>query len=68
MESGTEHIDLATITDRMAVMKDVQSGNVEDAIEKVSDLNPEVSCFFCFVIAFSSPCILIKCNNFNLVF
>ncbi|KAJ0870826.1 hypothetical protein HanRHA438_Chr11g0504831 [Helianthus annuus] len=41
MESGTEHIDLATITDRMAVMKDVQSGNVEDAIEKVSDLNPE---------------------------
>ncbi|KVH89571.1 CRA domain-containing protein [Cynara cardunculus var. scolymus] len=49
-ESGTErilfissmNIDLATITDRMAVKKAVQSGNVEDAIEKVNDLNPEV--------------------------
>ena len=37
-------IDLATITDRMAVKKAVQCGNVEDAIEKVNDLNPEV-CF-----------------------
>lgn len=26
----------------MAVKKAVQSGNVEDAIEKVNDLNPEV--------------------------
>uniref|UniRef100_A0A0D3AAK9 CTLH domain-containing protein n=1 Tax=Brassica oleracea var. oleracea TaxID=109376 RepID=A0A0D3AAK9_BRAOL len=34
-------IDLATITDRMAVKKAVQNGNVEDAIEKVNDLNPE---------------------------
>ncbi|XP_068639802.1 protein GID8 homolog isoform X3 [Aristolochia californica] len=42
MESGTEHIDLMTITDRMAVKKAVQSGNVEDAIEKVNDLNPEI--------------------------
>ncbi|KAF3773607.1 hypothetical protein EJ110_NYTH54990 [Nymphaea thermarum] len=42
MESGTEpDIDLATITDRMAVKKAVQCGNVEDAIEKVNDLNPE---------------------------
>ncbi|KAE9607195.1 hypothetical protein Lal_00026483 [Lupinus albus] len=41
-ESGTEHIDLATITERMAVKKAVQSGNVEDAIEKVNDLNPEI--------------------------
>ncbi|KAG2247171.1 hypothetical protein Bca52824_086799 [Brassica carinata] len=37
---GSE-IDLATITDRMAVKKAVQNGNVEDAIEKVNDLNPE---------------------------
>ncbi|XP_021598095.1 protein GID8 homolog isoform X4 [Manihot esculenta] len=44
IESGTEpDIDLATITDRMAVKKAVQSGNVEDAIEKVNDLNPEQS-------------------------
>ncbi|KAD2047911.1 hypothetical protein E3N88_41952 [Mikania micrantha] len=43
MESGTEpDIDLATITDRMAVKKAVQLGNVEDAIEKVNDLNPEI--------------------------
>lgn len=35
-------IDLATITDRMAVKKALQSGNVEDAIEKVNDLNPTV--------------------------
>ncbi len=37
-------IDLGTITDRMAVRKAVQCGQVEDAIEKVNDLNPEV-CF-----------------------
>lgn len=43
MESGTDpDIDLATITDRMAVKKAVQSGNVEDAIEKINDLNPEI--------------------------
>ncbi|KAH7545948.1 hypothetical protein FEM48_Zijuj01G0148200 [Ziziphus jujuba var. spinosa] len=43
LESGTEpDIDLATITDRMAVKKAVQCGNVEDAIEKVNDLNPEI--------------------------
>ncbi|KAG5246908.1 protein GID [Salix suchowensis] len=43
MESGAEpDIDLATVTDRMAVKKAVQCGNVEDAIEKVNDLNPEI--------------------------
>ncbi|KAG6694560.1 hypothetical protein I3842_09G053700 [Carya illinoinensis] len=46
IESGTARIladiDLATITDRMAVKKAVQCGNVEDAIEKVNDLNPEI--------------------------
>ena len=39
---GSADIDLATITDRMAVKKALQSGNVEDAIEKVNDLNPTV--------------------------
>jgi hypothetical protein len=29
----------------MAVKKAVQCGNVEDAIEKVNDLNPEVRLF-----------------------
>ncbi|OVA13196.1 LisH dimerization motif [Macleaya cordata] len=43
MESGTEpHVDLATITERMAVKKALQCGNIEDAIEKVNDLNPEI--------------------------
>ncbi|KAG1342669.1 protein GID8 [Cocos nucifera] len=43
IESGTEpDIDLATITDRMAVKKALQSGNVQDAIEKVNDLNPMI--------------------------
>jgi hypothetical protein len=43
LESGTQpDIDLNTITDRMAVRKAVQCGHVEDAIEKVNDLNPEI--------------------------
>ncbi|CAI0407370.1 unnamed protein product [Linum tenue] len=42
-ESGTETgIDLGSIIDRMAVKKAVQCGNVEDAIVKVNDLNPEI--------------------------
>ena len=36
-------IDLAAITDRMEIRKAVQTGNVEGAIERVNDLNPEVS-------------------------
>lgn len=47
---STADIDLATITDRMAVKKAVQSGNVEDAIEKVNDLNPEVSFPFLYFL------------------
>lgn len=42
-ESGTDpEIDLATITDRMAVKRAVQNGNVVDAIDKVNDLNPQI--------------------------
>lgn len=42
-ESGTvPGIDLGAITDRMKIRKAVQSGNVEEAIERVNDLNPEV--------------------------
>ncbi|GAA0175680.1 scaffold/adaptor protein [Lithospermum erythrorhizon] len=42
-ETGLEpEIDLSSITDRMAVKKAVQAGNVQDAIEKVNDLNPEI--------------------------
>ncbi|KAL0908747.1 hypothetical protein M5K25_023256 [Dendrobium thyrsiflorum] len=43
IESGTEpELNLATIADRMAVKRAVQSGNVQDAIEKVIHLNPEI--------------------------
>lgn len=42
-ESGTDPgVDLRAITDRMEVRKALQSGNVEDAIDKVNDLNPEI--------------------------
>ena len=36
-------VDLDSIADRTAIRKSVQSGNVQDAIERVNDLNPEVS-------------------------
>lgn len=43
-ESGTQPgVDLGAITDRMEIRKAVQSGNVEEAIERVNDLNPEVN-------------------------
>jgi hypothetical protein len=40
-------IDLATITDRMEVKRAVQSGNVQEAIEKINDLNPTVRFCLC---------------------
>ena len=43
-ESGTAPgLDLSSITDRMEIRKAVQSGDVEGAVEKVNDLNPEVT-------------------------
>ncbi|GJP72752.1 hypothetical protein CLOP_g3499 [Closterium sp. NIES-67] len=43
MESGTEPgADLACIAERMAVKQAVQLGDVEDAIDRVNDLNPEI--------------------------
>jgi hypothetical protein len=42
-ESGTAPgVELGSITDRMEVRKAVQSGQVEEAIDKVNDMNPEV--------------------------
>ncbi|KAK9791866.1 hypothetical protein WJX73_010094 [Symbiochloris irregularis] len=42
-ESGTQPgVDLPAITDRMQIRKALQSGNVEDAIDRVNDLNPEI--------------------------
>jgi muramidase (phage lysozyme) len=42
-ESGTAPaVNLEQITDRMQIRQAVQAGRVEEAIDKVNDLNPEV--------------------------
>ena len=42
-ESGTAaSMDLGTIQERMEVRRAVQTGDVDAAIEKVNDMNPEV--------------------------
>ena len=42
-ESGTDPgVDLAAITDRMEIRRAVQGGDIEGAIEKVNDLDPEI--------------------------
>lgn len=42
-ESGTQPTaDLDTITERMQIRQAIQSGHVEEAIDKVNDLNPEI--------------------------
>mmetsp|Transcript_12756 Transcript_12756/g.35865 ORF Transcript_12756/g.35865 Transcript_12756/m.35865 type:complete len:231 (-) Transcript_12756:67-759(-) len=42
-ESGTAPgVDLESITDRMQIRKAVQNGDVNDAIDRVNDLNPEI--------------------------
>lgn len=43
VESGTSPgVQLSSILDRMVIRKAVQAGAVEEAIDKVNDLNPEV--------------------------
>lgn len=43
-ETGTSPgVELSTITDRMQIRQAVQSGDVEAAIDKVNDLDPEAS-------------------------
>ena len=41
-------VDLGAITDRMEIRKAVQSGNMEEAIERVNDLNPQVGSRACW--------------------
>jgi hypothetical protein len=55
-------MDLGTITDRMSVRKAIQCGNVQDAIEKVNDLNPEVGIQLILSIKISG--FALKCQNF----
>lgn len=43
-------VELATIESRMCIREAVQRGDVEEAIERVNDLNPEVrSCSLAFL-------------------
>jgi hypothetical protein len=43
IESGiAPMVDIASIQDRMDIRRAVQSGNVDAAIERVNDLNPDV--------------------------
>lgn len=43
-ECGLEpNVDLESIQDRMNIRNAIQAGNIEEAIERVNDLNPEVS-------------------------
>lgn len=44
-------VELATIENRMNIREAVQRGDVEEAIERVNDLNPEVSLWFVFVVS-----------------
>lgn len=42
-ESGTAPgMSLETCTERMHIRNAVEAGNIEDAVERVNDLNPEV--------------------------
>ncbi|CAM8989573.1 hypothetical protein QQ045_009077 [Rhodiola kirilowii] len=42
-ESGTQlEMDLVSITDRMLIKKALMEGNVEEAIDKINHLNPEI--------------------------
>jgi hypothetical protein len=44
-ESGlTPTVDLDSIEYRMGIKNAIQRGDVDEAISKVNDLNPEVSC------------------------
>lgn len=47
----------------MAVKKAVQCGNVEDAIEKVNDLNPEVGYPFLFSPNFRMMLLTVFCTG-----
>jgi len=43
-ESGLQpSVDLLYIEERMNIRNTIQSGNIDEAIEKVNDLDPEVS-------------------------
>ncbi|KAG7645900.1 CTLH/CRA C-terminal to LisH motif domain [Arabidopsis thaliana x Arabidopsis arenosa] len=41
-ESGTKQVGVASISDRLAVKRDIESGDLEDAVEKLNAINPEI--------------------------
>lgn len=47
-EAGMDpQADFESIQTRMTIRNAIQQGDIEDAIERVNDLNPEVSCYKC---------------------
>eukprot|EP00878_Enallax_costatus_P041393 GHUV01048146.1.p1 GENE.GHUV01048146.1~~GHUV01048146.1.p1 ORF type:complete len:106 (-),score=16.59 GHUV01048146.1:66-383(-) len=63
-ESGTAPgVVLSTITDRMEIRKAVQSGQVEEAIDKVNDLNPEVNTQLSAPVQYHTACLGVSHAN-----
>ena len=51
-ESGTcPGVDLHAITNRMEIRKAVQAGDIENAVARVNDLNPEARVLCCHATA-----------------
>lgn len=48
----TAEVDFASFTNRAAVKEAIVSGNIEDAIEMLNALNPEVQCFLSYASFF----------------
>jgi len=56
-ESGTKPpVNLESIQDRMVVRTAIQRGQIEEAIERVNDLNPEVKILFFFLSTVAHTC------------
>ena len=45
-ESGLPSVDLNSIENRMKIRNAIQRGDIVEAIERINDLNPEVSLLY----------------------
>ena len=73
-------VDLQSIESRMCIREALQRGDVQDAITRVNDLNPEVCVFYAITIERIIPCMhhaealgpvrimLTKTSVFNMIF
>jgi hypothetical protein len=65
----TPSIDVDSIQDRMNIRNAIQNGNVEEAIERVNDLNPEVMYIFFFLFhSFKTMIRKCSCTTLRLLF